>query len=1322
MMRKLSLWLLCVFCLLMSSALLFGQGATGASSVTGRITDTTGAVIGGAEVTLTDLSTSINQTTTSNATGTYVFTNVVSGKYDITVSKAGFRKSEMKAQEVSIGTVYTVNATLEVGAVSEVVEVKTVAGAELQTLNATMGSTITNEGLLELPSINRDAGGLLFVQPTTAPTFGGANSNIMGGQVAGNMSDQNTYLLDGGNNTSDLDGDNGTYVGSRTGTVPTPMESIEEFRVNTNNMTADFASSGGAQVMMQTKRGTNQFHGSAYDFFQSDVLSSNDWINNYDGVAKPKSHYNRFGGAFGGPVLPNFLGGKTYIYMNYEGERYPRSGPYNRVVPSDLFRQGIMQVRDASGNIVQYNLATSTACGPSGGQPCDPRGIGLNPLVSNLWNKYEPACNNFNIGDKLNTCGYLANLSYPQSSEFGVARVDHDFGSRVRFFSSYRLYNLDNPTTNQVDIGGLLPGDTKGVPAVASSFPVLPRYLVTGITATISPNLTNEFHMNYTRNFWQYLRAGAVPNVSGVPGAVEIGGETVNSLIPLNIETQDARQRLYNGHDYDWRDSLSWLKGNHLFQFGGDYLRQWYHFDRYDNVSGGLTQLKYVVGAIGNMPPSAQPIPCSTTVITNCLPASQLTNYNNLYGEMLGFVSQANLVETRTGASLALNPQGTPVASYALVNNYSLFINDSWKVKPNLTLSFGLNWTNQMPPYALNGTQDVLVGSNGIPISTSQYLGNRLTAAENGLVYNPVIGFSPVGAVGSGEKYPYQPFYAQFAPRAAIAWNPEVKGDGWLAKILGDKSTVIRAGYGRFYTKNLSIDQLSSTVLGDGFLNPVTCSGGSITGQCLGPNGVTPATAFRIGVDGNTAPFPSVPQTLPSPVIPCISGGCGGLGNAAYENLSIFMDNKFRPGSSDQIDFTIQRQLKGNMIAEVGYVGIWARNLFQGVDLNSVPIQMKLGGQTFAQAYLAMAQILNANPKAVPPPQPFFEQALKGTSYCKGYSTCTAAVAANEGGNITAQNVFTMWSDLDNSFNFGPALYSTQQAGLLYSNASYGFSNYNAMVITLQKRYSQGLTLNANFTYSHALGTIGINQAYTEATLNDPNNYKVDYGPQYFDHKFVLNLLGSYQLPFGKGKPWLHNNSVLNKFVGGWVLSPILTLASGAPMSVYTGSFQEYGTNPCCSDNGFTAIPITPGQSYSNSPTFGINSTSQVAVNGNQGNGGSGGNIFANPTTVFNSFRPGLLGLDSNSGSAGILRGQVRWNVDMGLTKDTMFTERVGAQIFVQAFNVFNHMQFSDPFNSLQDPADFGALEGQFNALTLGGSGASANYTRIIQLGVRVHF
>jgi hypothetical protein len=174
------------------------------------------------------------------------------------VSKAGFSKAEVKDQVVLVGQATTVDITLEVGQISEVVEVKTVAGAELQTLNSTMGQTITNEGMMDLPIINRDAGGLLFLQPTVAPTMGGMQDNITSGQVAGNMSDQNTYLLDGGNATSDFDGDNGVYVGSRSAVIPTPMESIEEVRVNTNNMTADFGLSGGGQMLLNTKRGQRQ--------------------------------------------------------------------------------------------------------------------------------------------------------------------------------------------------------------------------------------------------------------------------------------------------------------------------------------------------------------------------------------------------------------------------------------------------------------------------------------------------------------------------------------------------------------------------------------------------------------------------------------------------------------------------------------------------------------------------------------------------------------------------------------------------------------------------------------------------------------------------------------------------------------------------------------------------------------------------------------------------------------------------------------------------------------------------------------------------------
>ena len=1332
MMRKLSLWL-CVFSLLMSTALLYGQGTSGASSVTGRVTDTSGAVISGADVTLTDPTTNIPITTQSNAAGLYIFNNVVAGKYSIAVSKAGFSKAEVKDQAVLVGAATTVNITLEVGQISEVVEVKTVAGAELQTLNSTMGQTITNQGMLELPVINRDAAGFLFLQPTVAPTMGGMQDNITSGQVAGNMSDQNTYLLDGGNATSDFDGDNGTYVGSRSAVIPTPIESIEEVRINTNNMTADFGASGGGQMMLNTKRGTNQFHGSAYDFFQSDVLSANDWFNNFSGSGKPKSHYNKFGGSLGGPIGPSFWGGRTYFYTNYEGERYPRSGPYERLVPSDTLREGIIEERDAAGNIIKYNLATSTMCGTTGGQPCDPRGIGLSPTINAMWSKYEPHCNtNAGVlalgGDTLNTCGYLSNLSYPLANDFGVVRVDHDFGAKWRFFSSYRYFRESNPTVNQVDIGGFLPGDTLGTPASASQFPLGPRYLVTGLTGTLTPNLTNEGHFSYTRNQWQYLRAGAEPQLPGLNGALEIGGDAAGAqaLIPINVNTQDARNRLWDGHDYDYRDTLSWLKGTHLFQFGGEIMHQHWHFDRYDNVTGGLTQLVDQVDSSGvAFTPAFQPIPCGGNVTTNCLPSSEIGSWNSLYAQVAGIVSADNVVATRSGNNLTANPIGTPLRSFVTDNTYSIFVSDSWKVKPNVTISLGLNWTTQMPPYDLNGAQDVLTTTSGQVITASSYFATEQRLANNGQVYNPTLAFTPVQDISPGNKYPFRPFYGGFEPRGSIAWNPDAKGS-WLEKILGDKATVFRAGYGRFFSHSLAAGLVSTSVLGDGFLQPVGCANPNMSGQCTGTGQVTPANAFRIGVDGANPPAPAISPTLPVPVIPGTLAGA----NAPYAGLVESLDQNWKPARTDQIDVSIQRQLKGNMILEVGYVGVWGANLYQGMDFGSVPYMMKLNGQTFAQAYDNLYFALASGAKTFAA-QPFFETALAGSSFCKGYANCTTAVANTQASQILTQSVTNLWSDLDTSWTaFGPALASTTQCTVCYAYTSNGFSNYQAMVVTLQKRYSAGLTVNANFTYSHALGIGSTGQSYTEDNASNVFNLYSDYGPAFFDRKYTFNLLGSYQLPFGKGKRWGNNaNPVLSRIISGWTISPVFTAGSGLPLSIGTGSGQEYGQafDPNFSD---TAIPIgIKASSIGVGVSQGVAATGNVASNGLGVNGGTGANLFSNPGQVYSEFGPFLLGIDTRTGGAGILRGLPRWNLDLGITKDTRFTERIGAQLFVQAFNVFNHMEWADGAGdgsgfayNLQNPANFGVLSSQYNAATLGGAGAAANYTRIIQIGLRVYF
>src|SRR5579875_2834921 len=251
-------------------------------NVTGTVTDPTGAPVPGATVMLTDEATNIALTTTTNTAGLFLFENVNVGTYTIAVEKQGFRRELAAHQSVTTGVNLTLNLTLQIGSTTETVEVVDVAGAELQTENATMGTSLGGSAVLQLPTISRDVSSLVFFQPTSSPTFNGAEGNTTSGNIAGNFADQNTFMLDGGINTSDLDGDNATYISRNgTGVMPTPAESVEEFRVNTNNMGADFSMSSGGQVMVTTKRGTNQFHGSAYDFYQGDWLNSNDWFNNF---------------------------------------------------------------------------------------------------------------------------------------------------------------------------------------------------------------------------------------------------------------------------------------------------------------------------------------------------------------------------------------------------------------------------------------------------------------------------------------------------------------------------------------------------------------------------------------------------------------------------------------------------------------------------------------------------------------------------------------------------------------------------------------------------------------------------------------------------------------------------------------------------------------------------------------------------------------------------------------------------------------------------------------------------------------------------------
>src|ERR1043166_8886036 len=362
------------------------QGEKG--SLTGIVTDPQGASVPGALVTLTDTATKTAQTTTTNESGRYVFASINAGTYDVVVRKTGFKTHKAAAQKVSLGTQLTLDIALEVGALTETVIVTSQAGTELQTNNATIGNTIDLKKLELLPNLGRDATSLLSLQPGVTPR----------GDIAGSFMDQNTFTIDGGNNTDDMAGNTIGYIqnftglaGSQTssmasGVVAPQSETVEEFKVNTFGQTNDFNNSSGAQVQMVTRRGTDQIHGSVYGYYYAtNHGAANSWAPNHTPFTKGVSplqtpcpagttlssggnncvmpftpiipnHRSRFGFTIGGPIIPkDFLGKKTYMFFGYEGFRFPGNGIFEKQMPSIAMRAGVVQIPGLSSSLGSFS-------------------------------------------------------------------------------------------------------------------------------------------------------------------------------------------------------------------------------------------------------------------------------------------------------------------------------------------------------------------------------------------------------------------------------------------------------------------------------------------------------------------------------------------------------------------------------------------------------------------------------------------------------------------------------------------------------------------------------------------------------------------------------------------------------------------------------------------------------------------------------------------------------------------------------------------------------------------------------------------------------
>lgn len=1239
-------------------------------TVVGSVTDTTGALIPGAQLALKNTATGLVLNQSTNVHGGYVFSNVAPGNYTLTVTSTGFQRSVITGLIVQVNKSVTENARLQVGQQSQTVEVTATAQAELQTVNATVGNVIGQTSIDELPTVQHDTVELLGLQPAVL----GSGSST---RVNGAIDDQNTIKLDG----VDISGH--VIAGATTSVeaIPTPVDSVEEFRVGVADNSANFNDSSGGNITLVGRRGTNTMHGSVYWYNQNEHFNANTWTNNHQGIAQTPFTDNRFGARLGGPIRKD----KDFYFFNYEGRRFPQTSTITKTVPTANLRQGILTFEDAAGNLDQWNLATAQNCGPSGTSACDPRGIGISPAISKLFSE-DPVGNNPNAGDGLNTTGFTAPVKTPENTDYEVLRYDHNFSSRWQLHTSETYYRDLVTSASQADFLG---GTVTGTLVQPKRATVLAATLV----GQISPTFLNNFTFGFTRDFSvsQPLTPTTAAQLEDLPGTNTSDGyialQTSALNVPIDNSAGSARYQWTKDVDIQYTDDATWLVGNHTYQFGIDFRDFPTTHARNDKVVAGNSSLAAVInpGTYLNIPSADAPPTCTSTLTTNCLPKSSTSTWDSLYATTLGIVDNVN-IEAARDASLKPLPFGTTLQANATWQAYDFYAQDIWRATPSLTLTYGLAYGWQTPPNERNQQQVLLENAgDGAVLSASGYMNAKFTAAEAGQIYNPTLTYVPIQYTG---RKVFSVDYGDVAPRLAAAWNPSFKG-GVLGELLGDRKSVVRAGLGMTYDRSNMVQNVEIPMLGVGFAQTLTvakplCTASATPGAgcnaAAGTSADPGAASFRVGVDG------AIPLPVFAPIADPQAGVIPGING---EQVSFQLDPDGKVGRSLTTDLMVQRQLGHNMILELGWSGNFARDLPEAINFNNTPYMFldTASGQTFAQAYDAIeGQLAAGTSGSKVAPQPWFEHLVPGG---------TDAFVGKNGSLFNSASVSNIFQAIDNArMALGEEPFDNQQVGTLFMRTHDGLSNYNAFVATLRMNPTHGLNFDFNYTRSKLLSN-GLGDQDSAGFFADSFDPFHTYGVDGSDRTNTANATYTWNLPHAAGTGWL------NRVTQGWYNSGIFTYASGAPLIVSEGG-QVFGGGNLGLTNSAGAILTTSANDIS-AGVYPNQSSNGIATRGDVGSGGLGVNEFSNPAALFNNFRIIQLATDGRTGNANPLRGFGNWNWNTAVGKSTQLTERLNMIYSLQVFNVLNHPFWGDSRLGLfgSSPASFGVLTGKSGNRTM---------------------
>ncbi|HYL84615.1 MAG TPA: carboxypeptidase regulatory-like domain-containing protein [Candidatus Angelobacter sp.] len=1291
-------------------AILLAAPFAGAQSTGGRIrgtvADPSGGAVVGATVTLINEATHATRDVQTGANGEYIFLEVPVGTYEIDATSQGFKKYTRKGIPLNLNEVIAVDLVLQVGGATDVVEV-TGAPPVVDTTSTQLGAIVNSRASTQLPLNQRDVYQLLQLQPGVQSQLGqdlfyGSNkAGVV--TVNGGRGRSNNYSVNGG------DG-NDLFV-NIPAVQPSP-DSIEEFRVITNNFDAEYGRNSGAVVNVVTKSGTNDLHGSFYEFFRNDVLNAHQF--SFSQTPKTPFKQNQFGGTLGGPIRKD----KTFIFGSYEGRRII-NGEVSQPVPvptaaevknGNFFAGG--PGTEFTGALVDPTVANilQSRCGSGNSSPAlnaNQQGL-LNDVINGTT---DPGLASGTLGVPYNNpnlapqyslfpgnviptqcfdpvavsllqympgAGGSANTIFtvPENRDRGdqfQIRVDHSFNNNQKL-SVYYYFDDDNaldPFARFQSSRNSL-GNFPSVNATRS------QQINASHTSTIGSKAVNEVRFTYFREGQMKFNTPTKTNAitascgSGAASAFCFTGKTDTPLVDANGNCLSANppapppcpanpadfgihsglgskyegvpfvfisgpgyfgnspggQLPQVGNTFQFADNYSRIMGNHSLKFGGDARYQ--KFDQFliFDINGDFTFTSSLnTCPLGN---SSGGTACPT-------PSSDDLGFANAFPNYLMGLSTGYL-------------QGSPQHELVRSKSVYLFAQDSWKIKPNVTLNYGVRWEVNTP-----------LTDAGKKVQAFRP-GERSTIYP-GIPGNDAAGVTPLGIVFPGDKgVPNgltSTYYKAFAPRLGLNWSPSAH-DGWLAKLTGGPGrTSVSMGYGIFYNpiEQLVLEQFSA--------EPPFGGSESISNSFL--------QAPFVGQSGTLHPNPFTGVLNPPRGTPLDWSRF--LGTTYFGDFQPHMRSQY----SDQYNLTIKRELPGDILVQLGYVGSQGHRLLAIYEVNET-VNRKGGANTcleinaitgastcgqfledsFYQFMLQPGQSID-----LPYYTPGGASATGPNVPCLPVNTPAACHYTNNGKTavpITLSGLRFYSSPFCNPLS-GAGCPSTPPIVGIFAEDTVAHSSYNSLQGMFEKRFSHGVQFQASYTWSKTLD----NASSFEDALN-PFNFNATYGLSKYDarHRFVFNFVWDLPVPKYSG--------FKGKLLDGWEVSGIESLQSGFPIRITsqadnelldsTFNFEAPGEPNLVSAFHTQDIRKNGGQVFN--PALFDNTSTSTPVPCQPGN------------------CPVLLGTIGSSPRA-ICCGPGIYNTDMSFTKSTPLGERLSMEFRGDIFNIWNHAQFTSVDGNVGD-------------------------------------